>query len=43
MSTLIIGATSVLRTLAVVAVGAFSATLLKDAAGTNSWFSVVNV
>jgi predicted permease len=43
MSTLIIGASSVLRTLAVVGIGSFSATLLEDIGGTNSWFSVMNV
>jgi len=43
MATLIIGATSILRTLSVVAIGAFSATLLENVASTNSWFSIINV
>ena len=43
MSTLIIGAAAVLRTLMVVAVGSFSATLLDNVGTTNSWFSVINV
>lgn len=43
MSTLIIGAAAVIRTLAVVAVGSFSATLLENVGSSNSWFSIMNV
>ena len=43
MSTLLIGAAAVLRTLAVVGVGGFTGTVMQCVETSNTWFSVLNV